>query len=567
MPARWVCVCITTVLLSAAMLNADTIPGGYVSGTWLADSTYWITGDITVPIDSTLTIEPGVQVIFCGPYRLTVSGQLQATGTETDSIDFVPADTLTPWRGIFFNGSNNGLSYCNIRYVELTTGWGAAIECNNSISTISHCTISDNYGRSGGISARDYSSLTVSSCTIIRNRAITYGGGIYIRQYSSLDISNSLIDTNAAISTPYGGGGIYVDSLCSLVVSNCTISNNTAMYTSDPSGGGIAARVSNVSISGSVFMNNTADWDGGGIWLASCQGSIADCYFGENTVGSNRGHGIYITNSSPLISHCVFSDNGFIGGIGGGIYVGDNSNPTIDHCDFFRNYSGTQTGGGIHISSLGSMTLSNTIFQENAWYNVYFASGSSSAISYNDFLLLSGLANFGGTVPSGLGVLTQTNINGDSCDADFNIFLDPMFENPLSGNFNLQSQSPCIDAGDPLYPLDPDSTITDMGAFYFDQVGIEEVSIARSASCYGLSCSPNPCNTVTRISFGLLEAARINLSIYDIAGRLVTTLIDGKYEPGIHELTFDTEALATGIYFNRLTSSGETQTGKLVLMK
>ena len=49
------------------------------------------------------------------------------------------------------------------------------------------------------------------------------------------------------------------------------------------------------------------------------------------------------------------------------------------------------------------------------------------------------------------------------------ISLDPMFTIVNQNPFNLQENSPCIDAGDPDYPLDPDSTRADIGAFYFDQ--------------------------------------------------------------------------------------------------
>ncbi|MCK4654592.1 MAG: hypothetical protein KAU01_09100, partial [Candidatus Cloacimonetes bacterium] len=51
-----------------------------------------------------------------------------------------------------------------------------------------------------------------------------------------------------------------------------------------------------------------------------------------------------------------------------------------------------------------------------------------------------------------------------------NINSDPMFVNPGSGDYHLQSTSPCIDAGDPASPLDPDSTVADMGAYYFHQI-------------------------------------------------------------------------------------------------
>ena len=45
---------------------------------------------------------------------------------------------------------------------------------------------------------------------------------------------------------------------------------------------------------------------------------------------------------------------------------------------------------------------------------------------------------------------------------------DPDFWNEAARDFHLQSTSPCIDAGNPASPLDPDGTRADMGAFYYD---------------------------------------------------------------------------------------------------
>ena len=49
-----------------------------------------------------------------------------------------------------------------------------------------------------------------------------------------------------------------------------------------------------------------------------------------------------------------------------------------------------------------------------------------------------------------------------------NIDVDLLFIAPKNGNFTPQESSPCIDAGTPNSPFDPDGTITDMGAFYYD---------------------------------------------------------------------------------------------------
>jgi len=69
------------LFLSFAQTN---IPPGDVYGTWgLSGSPYNIQGDITIPNDSTLTIEAGVLVEFQGYFALNVQGRLPADNTPT----------------------------------------------------------------------------------------------------------------------------------------------------------------------------------------------------------------------------------------------------------------------------------------------------------------------------------------------------------------------------------------------------------------------------------------------------------------------------------------------------
>ena len=76
--------------------------------------------------------------------------------------------------------------------------------------------------------------------------------------------------------------------------------------------------------------------------------------------------------------------------------------------------------------------------------------------------------NFYGTgIPTGAGVNSTTNANGDSCDIYYNILMEPQFVNLWNSNFNLLEISPCIDAGDPALPNDPDGTVRDIGALPF----------------------------------------------------------------------------------------------------
>ena len=76
--------------------------------------------------------------------------------------------------------------------------------------------------------------------------------------------------------------------------------------------------------------------------------------------------------------------------------------------------------------------------------------------------------------PENITVIDRTNSNGDSCDVYGNIFLDPEIVDDWrwpDSDF-LSESSPCIDAGNPESPLDPDSTIADIGPFFFSQPNI-----------------------------------------------------------------------------------------------
>lgn len=78
---------------------------------------------------------------------------------------------------------------------------------------------------------------------------------------------------------------------------------------------------------------------------------------------------------------------------------------------------------------------------------------------------------------------------------------------------------------------------------------------------------PNPFNLTTVIRFTLPSASRVNLQVYDIAGRSVMTLVNGWREAGVHEVTFDGADIPSGIYLARLQAGDFTAVQKLVLLK
>jgi len=66
---------------------------------------------------------------------------------------------------------------------------------------------------------------------------------------------------------------------------------------------------------------------------------------------------------------------------------------------------------------------------------------------------------------------------------------------------------------------------------------------------------PNPFNPETTISYELPKSALVSIEIYDITGRLVETLLNGKQSAGKHTIKFSANKLSSGVYFYRLTAN------------
>ena len=86
------------------------------------------------------------------------------------------------------------------------------------------------------------------------------------------------------------------------------------------------------------------------------------------------------------------------------------------------------------------------------------------------------------------------------------------------------------------------------------------------------SASPNPFNPVTTLSYGVPRETEVHLAVYNVAGRLVRTLVDGGVEAGYHTVVWDGRddagvPTSSGVYFCRMESDGFTGTTKLVLLK
>ena len=78
---------------------------------------------------------------------------------------------------------------------------------------------------------------------------------------------------------------------------------------------------------------------------------------------------------------------------------------------------------------------------------------------------------------------------------------------------------------------------------------------------------PNPFNPDTEIRFALPEEGQVELDVYDVTGRRVARVVEGRYAPGMHTVRFDGSQLSSGVYLYRLTHGQEVQTRQMMLMK
>lgn len=121
------------------------------------------------------------------------------------------------------------------------------------------------------------------------------------------------------------------------------------------------------------------------------------------------------------------------------------------------------------------------------------------------------------------------------------------------------------------------------GTFYLDDVhfvaykspvvdGTADVDNALPRSMRLEPNYPNPFNSGTVIRFSLVSAAQVELSLYNVAGQRVRSLVRGSKGQGIHEVRWDGRDesgrnLSSGVYFCRLSTGSDVQSRKLLLLR
>ena len=164
-----------------------------------------------------------------------------------------------------------------------------------------------------------------------------------------------------------------------------------------------------------------------------------------------------------------------------------------------------------------------------------------------------------------------------------NLFYDPFYIESGLNEYHLLSNSPCIDAGTMDLPEEVELPNIDLAGnprIYGDNIdmgcyewqGTDNTNDELPITNYELSNYPNPFNPVTYVEFSILEDSEVLLSIYNIKGQFVKTLIDSNIKKGKHQVIWNGknefgQSVSSGIYYCRLKSDNLETFRKMILIK
>lgn len=361
--------------------------------------------------------------------------------------------------------------------------------------TLEHNGLEGNPVEGGGLYADAVSTVLVSGCAFNNNRAARGGGGFGPVEYGgcSFDINHgtseggavylgvvqdSLLQYNTA---PFGGGAAYAS------LDRCELLGNRALsFGLDVGGGAFQSTLVDCRL-----RNNGALF-GGGMY----GGSALRCEFENNVAQSLGGNPTILSLGggamAARLEECTFFHNRGLDGGGAWLGIPPSNLPAADpgeaiNCTFARNPARPQVddaAGGALFLGLGAGPVTNCAFVSNVPYDIR--------------------APFGGTVTYSC---TESAFPGLG-----NFVSDPRLVSYQAPDGHLLSSSPCIDAGDPNGPADPDGSVRDIGAFAYDP------SYAPAPAQYCGVLSQTGCNGSSVTAQGALFASGPSSVVLTVSG-------------------------------------------------
>jgi len=273
---------------------------------------------------------------------------------------------------------------------------------------------------------------------------------------------------------------------------------------------------------------------GGAIFCNDASPFITNCIFDSNT--GDRGGAIGVTDiSSPIITQSLFVNNEALG-YGGAIFSDDgNTNITISYCTFYGTIN-PPWRGTLEAFNNGHLGLDHTIL-------AFASSGYSAFVVDASDIQLNCCNIFGNPAGNWYGnFASQLGING-------NISLDPIFclDDNSNQPFGIHEDSPCSPT------FNPDCGLIGYGAVSCESTSSVADEYASGQQARFFSCYPNPFNPRTTLSFNLPVTGLVELRIYSLDGRLVTTLINEVIAAGHHEIRWNGQddqnrGVASGVF-------------------
>ncbi len=382
-------------------LNSGNLESDVYGILTISHCPYHVVGDIVIPYSQELIIDPGVQLLFDGNYKIDVYGSLIANGTENEQVTITREGSNT-WKGIRFHNSNgNTLNHTNLSNA-------------NKVLVDDY----DDIERQGAALHLISSELGMRGCHIHNNKSAARGGALFVDELSFIRISDCLIENNCIYVPDFDtyddetfGGAIYFDH-SEAVIENTTFNSNYIQgdYSTD---------------------NDQADLEGGAIWCNASAIDINNCNFINNMIESSYydaqlyGGAINAKSSTVNISSCSF--------------VGNHLNMSAVNNVFKR-----VEGGAICNDSGADINVLNSYFEGN-YAVVNDANPRSRAYggAIEDANIVIGCTFIGNYVDAG------QNCKGGACrngDYTRNIFI-----NNHAGDASDYSEGGAIDSGDNLY--------------------------------------------------------------------------------------------------------------------
>ena len=157
--------------------------------------------------------------------------------------------------------------------------------------------------------------------------------------------------------------------------------------------------------------------------------------------------------------------------------------------------------------------------------------------------------------------ITECNVSSTDDWDNYRVFTSAM--EPVSGRHDVYLKFTGIETEE-LFRIRWFKFLTEGDSI----TSIEDHTSQHNLPDFGLMQNyPNPFNPFTRINFTLPKTSKVELILYNQLGEKITTIAEGEYSAGTHQLSFFADDLASGIYYYKIKAGSYSQIKKMILVK